>query len=334
MTLVEVNQAHAGTAAGGLGVSARGLVFIYRLEGYDVVALSGVDLDISPGESVGLLGPSGSGKSTLLAVLAGLLKPSAGRLFVGDHDVTRATAAELAEMRSTSVGVVLQGTGRNLLPYLSAEQNVRFARRGTPGAWRRSLPSVREILSLVGLAGRGRQRMRPQQLAPGERQRLALAVALSNRPGLLLADEPTSQLDTRARDEVMSAIETVRQAGTTVVVVTHDPAVGAQLGRTVTIRDGRVGAEGRRGEDYAVVGRDGSIHLPADVLAAFPPGALVHVWLEPDGTARLFRADETPRTLPQPQVPGLATPRAGAAAFGAGELDLASYADLDLWGER
>ncbi|MGE5830818.1 MAG: ABC transporter ATP-binding protein [Micromonosporaceae bacterium] len=279
-------------AAGAIAVSCRGLVFIYRLEGYDVVALAGVDLDISPGESVALVGPSGSGKSTLLSLMAGLLRPSAGRLVVGGHDVAKATPSELQQMRASSVGVLLQGTGRNLLPYLSAEQNVRFAQRGATGDRRRSLPSAREILATVGMSGRGRMRMRPHQLTPGERQRLALAVALANRPGLVLADEPTSQLDTRARDEVVAALEAIRRTGTTVVVVTHDPAIGTHMGRTVTIRDGRVGAEGRRGEDYAVVGRDGSIHLPADVLDVFAPGTLVRVRLEPDGTARLVPATD------------------------------------------
>jgi ABC-type lipoprotein export system ATPase subunit len=149
---------------------------------------------------------------------------------------------------------------------------------------------------LVGLGVRGRAKLRPEHLAPGERQRLALAVALANRPGLLLADEPTSQLDSRARDEVLTALDSVRSHGTTVVVVTHDPAVGLRMGRTVTIRDGRVGAEGRRGEDYAVVGRDGTIHLPADVLRVFTPGTLVDVWLEPDGSARLLRAGGQGRT--------------------------------------
>ncbi len=276
---------------GGVSVSARGLVYIYRLEGYDVVAVAGVDLDIAACESVALLGPSGSGKSTLLALLAGLLPPSAGRLTVGEYDLAKASAADLAQMRARQVGVVLQGAGRNLLPYLSSEQNVRFAQRGAGG--RRNLPAARDVLALVGLSARGRARMRPRDLSPGERQRLALAVALANSPGLLLADEPTSQLDTRARDEVLAALEAVRQAGTTVVVVTHDPAVGHQMGRTVTIRDGRVGGEGRRGEDFSVVGRDGSLHLPHDVLNVFTPGTLVEVWLEPDGTARLIPVART-----------------------------------------
>ena len=292
MTLLASSRGAATPdATNGIGLSCRGLVYIYRLEGYDVVALAGVDLDITPGESVALVGPSGSGKSTLMAVFGGLLTPSAGRLMVGGRDITRATPAELAHMRATAVGVVLQGPGRNALPYLNAEQNVRFAQRGGAAAsGRRGLPSARDVLALVGLTGRGQMRSRPGRLTPGERQRLALAVALANGPGLLLADEPTSQLDTRSRDEVVQALESVRQAGTTVVIVTHDPDVGAQMGRTVTIRDGRVGAEGRSGEDFAVVGRDGSIHLPPEALRVFTPGTFVRVVLEPDGSARLVPA--------------------------------------------
>jgi len=281
-----------GGYGGGLAVTCRGVVFIYRLEGYDVVALAGVDLDINAGESVALIGPSGAGKSTLLSLLAGLLRPAAGRLVVGPHDLVRADAGELAAMRSSDVGVVLQGAARNLLPYLSAEQNVRFAQRGVSGDRRRSLPPPRDVLGLVGLTARGRTKLVPQRLSPGERQRLALAVALAARPGLLLADEPTSQLDSRARDEVVTALEAVRRSGTTVVVVTHDPDVGIRMTRTVTIRDGRVGAEGRRGEDYAVVGRDGTIHLPQEVLRALPPGTLVGVEPQPDGTFLLVRASE------------------------------------------
>ncbi len=279
-------------AGPGLGLTCRGLVYIYRLEGYDVVALAGVDLDIAPGESVALLGPSGSGKSTLMSLLAGLLRPAAGRVQVGGYDLVKASEAERQRMRATEVGVVLQGANRNLLPYLTAEQNVRFAQRGTPADRRRDLPNPREVLSLVGLAGRGRYRVRPSSLSPGERQRLALAVALAARPGLLLADEPTSQLDSRTRDDVVAALETVRRAGTTVVLVTHDPEVGMRLGRTVTIRDGRVGAEGRLGEEYAVVGRDGTIHLPSDVLRMLVPGTLVRVLLQPDGTVLLNPAHD------------------------------------------
>jgi ABC-type lipoprotein export system ATPase subunit len=206
---------------------------------------------------------------------------------VGPHDLVQAGPAELQALRATDVGVVLQGAQRNLLPYLTAEQNIRFAQRGAPAERRRRLPPPRDILAMVGLSGRGRNRARPQRLSPGERHRLALAAALAGRPGLLLADEPTSQLDTRARDEVLMALDAVRRAGTTVVVVTHDPDVGRRMGRTVTIRDGRVGAEGRRGQDYAVVGRDGSVQLPHEVLRRLPPGTLVGVEPQRDGTVLL-----------------------------------------------
>jgi ABC-type lipoprotein export system ATPase subunit len=275
------------TAPGGIGVTCRGVVYLYRLEGYQVVALSGVDLDIPAGEAVALLGPSGSGKSTLLSVLAGLVPPAAGRVTVGEHDLARAPAGLRRRIRATEIGVVLQGADRNLLPYLSAEQNVRFAQRGAPAERRRELPAAREVLSLVGFPARSRPRLRPAGLSPGERQRLALAVALANRPRLLLADEPTSQLDRAGRDEVLAALAAVHGTGCTVVMVTHDPAVGARLGRTVTIRDGRVGAEGRLGEDYSVVGRDGAVQLPPEVLAAVPPGTLLRVHRRPDGTILL-----------------------------------------------
>lgn len=285
MTIVD---AGADTEVG-IGVTCRGLVYIYRLEGYDVVALSGVDLDIAAGESVALVGPSGAGKSTLLTLLAGLLKPAAGRLHVGAHDVARATSGELQYMRSTDVGVMLQGAMRNLLPYVSAAENIRFARSGVPADRRDRLADVDELLELVGLPDR--DRVRPPDLSPGERQRLAVACALANGAGLLLADEPTSQLDTGARDEVLDVLGQVRDTGRTVVVVTHDPDVGLHMGRTVTIRDGRVGAEGRRGEEYSVVGRDGAVHLPPDVLSEVAPGTLLRVELTDEGAVRLVPAD-------------------------------------------
>src|SRR5687768_6108556 len=149
----------------------RGLVYIYRLEGYDVVALGGVDLDIAPGESVALLGPSGSGKSTLLSLLAGLIRPAAGRATIDDIDLAKASETELARMRATTVGVVLQGAERNLLPYLTAEQNVRFAQRAALAHGTRDLPGPRDVLSTVGLGVRGKLRQKPAQMSPGERQR-------------------------------------------------------------------------------------------------------------------------------------------------------------------
>jgi len=282
----------------GIPVSCHGLVHIYRLEGNDVVALSGVDLDVAGGEVVGLLGPSGSGKSTLLNLFAGLLRPSAGRLTVGSHEIARMDERGLARMRAGDVGVVLQGAMRNLLPYASPVDNVRFAQRGARRLARGAddaldaglLPEPLEVLDLVGLADEARTPL--TGLSPGQRQRLAVGVGLAARPGLLLLDEPTSQLDHEGRDEVLAAVGVInRDLGTTVVAVTHDPEVAERLPRTVTIRDGRVGAEGRRGEDFAVVARDGSLTLPPDVLERVPPGSLLRVTIVDEDAVRLDRTD-------------------------------------------
>jgi ABC-type lipoprotein export system ATPase subunit len=138
------------------------------------------------------------------------------------------------------------------------------------------------VLDLVGLDRAARQPL--PSLPPGQLQLAALAVALASRPGLLLGDEPTSQLHHTSRDVVLDALHRVNQEwGTTIVVVTHDPEVAARLPRTVTIRDGRVGGEGRAGEEYAVVAADGSLPLPPAAVAAFPPGALVRVHETEDG---------------------------------------------------
>ncbi|HEY8472309.1 MAG TPA: ATP-binding cassette domain-containing protein [Natronosporangium sp.] len=269
----------------GVAVACRRVVHIYRVEGSDVVALSGVDLSISAGEMVALVGPSGSGKSTLIALLAGLMRPSAGRIAVGGYDIGKLSDAELNRLRGTEIGVVLQGAERNLLPYATLYRNIWLAQRRAAATRGIELDEPERILDLVGLSGEAKTK--PGELAAGQRQRAALAVGIAAGPGLLLVDEPTSQLDTAGRDEVLDALEAVnRERGTTIVVVTHDLAVGARLGRVVTIRDGRVGAEGRDGQDFAVVAGDGTIQLPPEVLGEFPPGTLFIVDHE-DGAVRL-----------------------------------------------
>jgi ABC-type lipoprotein export system ATPase subunit len=252
------------------------VVHIYRAGAGDVVALSGVDLSINPGEMLALVGPSGSGKSTLVALLAGLMRPSAGRVSVGTYDLGKLTDSEISRLRGTEIGVVLQGAARNLLPYATLHRNVWLAQRRAAATAGIALDDPERILDLVGLANQGTAKI--DQLAPGARQRAALAVGIAASPGLLLVDEPTSQLDTHGRDEVLAALETVNaERGTTIVVVTHDGEVGARLGRAVTIRDGRVGAEGRDGQDFAVVAGDGTVQLPPEVLSEFPPGTLFTV---------------------------------------------------------
>jgi ABC-type lipoprotein export system ATPase subunit len=272
----------------GLAINTSGLVHIYRSEGHDVAALSGIGINVRPGELVGLLGPSGSGKSTLLQLCGGLLTPSAGRLQIGEHQVATMTDPELDRMRAGDVGIVLQGAGRNLIPYLHAEDNVRYAQRAADRD--RSIPSPAEVLELVGLANHARTPI--ERLTPGQIQLCAVAVGIATFPGLLLADEPTSQLDHRARDEVIEAIRTViARTGMTVLLITHDPDVAAVLPRTITIRDGRIASEGRSGEEFAVVASDGSLPLPPHVAELLPPGTLLRVTTD-NGDVRLTPVDK------------------------------------------
>lgn len=266
------------SAQTGAGVITHGLVHVFHVEGHDVAALSGISLSIAPGEFVGLLGPSGSGKSTLLLACAGLLRPSAGRLLIDGTNIVVLSDAERDRLRAQSVGIVLQGASRNLLGYLTVDENVELAQRATlaVGTATPALPAVGEILALLGLA------VDPDTLAdalsPADRQLLALACGIAHRPKLLLADEPTSQLDAAARDVVLAALGALNERwGSTILLVTHDPAVASQLPRTITIRDGRIGAEGRLGEEYSVVTADGSVTLPADVLTDHPPGTLLRI---------------------------------------------------------
>ncbi|MCW2758593.1 MAG: transporter related protein [Nocardioidaceae bacterium] len=258
----------------GIPVSTHGLVHIYHADGHDVAALSGVDLDVRAGEFVGLLGPSGAGKSTLLSLLGGLFRPSAGKVRVGTTELQVATRQELDRLRAREVSLMLQGASRNLLPYLTARQNVAHAQV----AARRADKDVEDPGSLLSEIGLGdREADAPlASLTPGHLQLAAVAVAMACGPGLLLADEPTSQLDHEARDTVLDRLALLnRSRGTTIVLVTHDPDVAARLPRTVTIRDGRVGGEGRSGEEFSVVTADGFLPIPVHVREDLTPGTLV-----------------------------------------------------------
>ncbi|HEY6747375.1 MAG TPA: ATP-binding cassette domain-containing protein [Mycobacteriales bacterium] len=276
----------------GLPVRTERLVHIYRSEGHDVAALSGVDLEVRGGELVGLLGPSGAGKSTLLSLLGGMFRPSAGKIFLGDAELTALSERELDVLRAHRVSMMLQGAGRNLIPYRNPEQNVVFAQRWARRRGR-DLPAPREILAAVGLADSAHVPL--NQLSAGQRQLAAVAVALAPGPGLLLADEPTSQLDHSARDTVLEAIaRSNRELDTTVLLVTHDPDVARSLPRTVTIRDGKIGGEGRLGEEYAVVTADGFLPLPAHALPGLPPGTLVRVRSVPEGFLLIVEGQHVP----------------------------------------
>jgi ABC-type lipoprotein export system ATPase subunit len=275
---------------GGEAVITRRLVHIYRTEGHDVAALSGIDLTIDAGELIGFLGPSGAGKSTLLNLIGGLFRPSAGRIRVGDLELSTAGTDQLDRLRARTVSLMLQGARRNLLPYYSARENVAFAQ---VAARRLGSPDLRdpdEVLDSVGLAGQGAAPL--ETLSPAQLQLAALAVALGPSPGVLLADEPTGQLDHRSRDIVLDTLGRInRDWGTTIILVTHDAEVATSLPRTVTIRDGRIGGEGRSGEEYSVVSADGFLPLPTHARADLPPGTLVRFHLL-DGTYQLVVEDD------------------------------------------
>jgi putative ABC transport system ATP-binding protein len=256
-----------------LAVRCENLVHVFGTPGNEVAALRGVDLAIARSEMVALLGPSGAGKTTLLWHLAGLLSPTAGTVEVNGRPLSALRPRALSGVRLREIGLLLQNPASNLLPSRTALANVLFAQAPTRRTRVMKRKRAMALLDRVGLADAAR---RPAGLmSGGEQQRLALAVALANGPAILLADEPTSQLDPASAAEVIELIQAANASlGTTVVAVTHDPEVAAALGRTITIRDGRVGGAGHGGREFVVIGRDGTLTLPADILDELPPGSL------------------------------------------------------------
>ena len=212
---------------------------VYRDDaGTEITALAEVDLQVQPGEAVALVGPSGAGKSTLLTLLAGLVRPTSGRVVVAGHDLGALSERALLGVRAQALGVVLQTPGRNLLPYASARANVGFAQR-SGGSRADRAGEVEALLDAVGLSPWAGTVAR--HLSGGQQQRLALAVALAGDPPLLLADEPTSQLDRSTGETVLALMLQAReQRGTALVVVTHDAEVSRRLDVEHTILDGRL----------------------------------------------------------------------------------------------
>jgi putative ABC transport system ATP-binding protein len=274
----------------GASVECRGVVHVYRAAGTDTAALRGLDLHVAAGQQLALLGPSGSGKSTLMSLLAGIRQPSAGAIRIDGRDISRLPERTLRRYRAETVGTLLQGAADNLLPFVGAADNVRFARRATGGRGRTE--AVDELLEAVGVTGRS-CRTPVEELSPSQRQAAAMAVAMANSPRLLVADEPTSQLGPAARDALLDALlAAVRRVGTTVVVVTHDADVAARMERTVHLREGRVGEEERNRERVAVLGADRSVQLPDHVVPHWPPGTHVRVTAEGPDELRLTRVEE------------------------------------------
>lgn len=256
----------------GLAVRCTDLNHVFHTDGEDVIALQDLRMDVYPGESVAIFGPSGSGKSTLMTLLAGLRRPTSGHLYLGGDDITLMSERDLLRLRGQRIGVVIQKANRNLLGYGTAEENIRFAQSGAGRYRRRTLPQPADLLHRLGLdalTGRAANRM-----SGGEQQRLAVALAMSGAPGLLLADEPTSQLDHVSRDAVVALLRRVStEFGTTVIAVTHDIEVAQALGRKITISEGHADDSSQHLEQFVTVAADGSLQLPTDVALRLPPGS-------------------------------------------------------------
>ncbi len=272
-------EAQRGRASYGDGVLVvcDQVVRIYTGEGIEVQALQGLDLLIGRGELVAMVGASGSGKSTLMNILAGLDTPTAGRVRVAGQDLGALSAKDRLIYRRQQVGFVWQQTSRNLLPYLTARQNVVTPMRLNGVGRRRREVRAMELLGILGIAHCA-DRV-PSRMSGGEQQRAAIATALANEPQVLLADEPTGELDRRTAQDVFGALQTANtELGATVLVVTHDPAVSHQVRRTVAIRDGRTSSETLRHDaadelgntvreavEYAVLDRAGRVQLPREM---------------------------------------------------------------------
>jgi ABC-type lipoprotein export system ATPase subunit len=268
-------------------VDCDGLVHIYKSAHLEVVALQGLDLTVRPGEMVAIAGRSGSGKTTLMNILAGLEAPTAGTIQVAGHDLTRMGRAERDRYRRETVGYALQHAMGNVAAYLTALENVEAATLTGPARYRSRMAA--QILGQLGLGDRLARR--PVELAGHETQRLALATALANRPRLLLADEPTAELDTVAAAGLLADLtEVLREQGAAAVIVTHDPQVEAHVDRVVMIRDGRTSSERRwverEGElihdELAIMDRAGRIQLPRAYVERLGLGGRVRLHLDVD----------------------------------------------------
>ena len=258
------------------------LVKIYKTKEIEVVALAGLDLTVEQGEIMAIIGSSGSGKSTLLNMLGGIDKPSAGTLLIDGKDMLKLTVKQLVEYRKKTVGFMWQNTARNLIPYLTALENVELP---MILAGKSDRKGALELLDMVGMLPRKKSKL--EQLSGGEQQRVAMAIAVSNSPKILLADEPTGAVDTHTAEMIMDSFRELNKSlGVTIVIVTHDMLLAKKVNRVVAIRDGRTSSEFTRKsykdemknlriadedeekEEFAVVDRFGRLQIPAEYLEA------------------------------------------------------------------
>jgi putative ABC transport system ATP-binding protein len=285
-------------------IHCEGLVKIYKADDLEVVALQGLNLTVKAGEMMAIIGNSGSGKSTLLNTLGGLDRPSAGQVTVGQWNLLKASDEDLVKYKRNTVGFIWQNNGRNLLPFLSALENVEMPMMFS-GKLDREY--AKQLLEWVGLKDRMHNKL--QQLSGGEQQRVAIAISLSNKPQLLLADEPTGSVDTRTSDMIMDIFRRFnREMGLTIVIVTHDLSLAGKVDRVVAIRDGLTSTEfikrnpnldlsqpfgaGESLEEvheaFVVVDRAGRLQVPKEYLQALSIGDKAS--MEIDGDKIVIRA--------------------------------------------
>jgi ABC-type lipoprotein export system ATPase subunit/bifunctional DNA-binding transcriptional regulator/antitoxin component of YhaV-PrlF toxin-antitoxin module len=237
--------------AGEAFIRCEGLVKIYKIANLEVFALQGLDMNVNPGELVGIVGASGSGKSTLMNILGGLDRPSAGRVWVEGEDLLKMNDFALNRYRSSKVGFVWQQGARNLIPYLTALENVRLPMTLTGRGAGSMKKRAGELLDWVGLSSRSHHRL--AEMSGGEQQRVAIAVSLSNQPRLLLADEPTGELDSNTAAGIFKIFQDLnREQGLTTVIVSHDAGIARHVNRVVSIRDGKTSSETTRQTAVAV----------------------------------------------------------------------------------
>lgn len=304
------------------GIECHGLVRVFTAPGVEVQALQGLDLRIDSGELVAIIGASGSGKSTLLTILSGLDTPTAGSVRVAGVDLLALTRRQRIDYQRHTVGFVWQQTSQNLLPYLTTAENVAavitlagIARREGRTKRAARVTELLELLHIADVADR-----LPHELSGGQQQRAAIAVALANTPRVLLADEPTGELDEAASADVLAAMRRVNaELGVTMLIVTHDHTVADHVNRTVRIRDGRTSTETVRSvvrradgvdehvaEEFAVLDRVGRLQLPSDYLEALELRDRVRLALESDRIA-IFPGDTAPRPSPPSDGPDTAS---------------------------
>lgn len=272
-------------ASNGTMILCDGLVKIYKVQDLEVVALQGLDLLVDRGEFMAIVGPSGSGKSSLLNILGGLDRPTAGKAIIDGNDMLKLSPAALTRYRREKVGFLWQQPSRNLIPYLSVSDNVELPMllAGKPAHERQEW--VRELLEAVGLWERHQHSV--HQLSGGEQQRTAIAVSLANKPVLLLADEPTGEVDTTTAESILATLRRLNETyDLTIVTVTHDLRISNRVDRVVSIRDGKTSSERFR---RVTVSEEPQAHVDGNGAEAAEPSHEVtyHEYVVVDTAGRL-----------------------------------------------